>query len=71
MTDFTDDPLYRHLTQQTGGHPVPDLVEIAEHQPAVRQQEIAGKLGVTPQAVSEPSGNWWMRAGHRSRPGPV
>ncbi len=29
------------------------LVEIAEHQPAVRQQEIALKLGVTPQAVSE------------------
>jgi putative transcriptional regulator len=28
-------------------------VEIAEHQPAVRQQEIAEKLGVTPQAVSE------------------
>jgi putative transcriptional regulator len=29
------------------------LVEIAEHQPAVRQQEIAEKIGVTPQAVSE------------------
>jgi putative transcriptional regulator len=29
------------------------LVEIAEHQPAIRQQEIAEKLGVTPQAVSE------------------
>jgi len=29
------------------------LVEIAEHQPAIRQQEIAGKLGITPQAVSE------------------
>jgi putative transcriptional regulator len=29
------------------------LVEIAEHQPAVRQLEIAEKLGVTPQAVSE------------------
>ena len=29
------------------------LVEIAEHQPAVRQQEIAEKLGVTPQAISE------------------
>jgi putative transcriptional regulator len=28
-------------------------VEIAEHQPAVRQQEIATKLGVTPQAISE------------------
>jgi putative transcriptional regulator len=29
------------------------LVEIAEHQPAVRQQEIAEKMGVTPQAISE------------------
>lgn len=29
------------------------LVEVAEHQPAVRQQEIAEKMGVTPQAVSE------------------
>jgi putative transcriptional regulator len=29
------------------------LVGIAEHQPAVRQQEIAARLGVTPQAVSE------------------
>ncbi|MDD1719211.1 MAG: winged helix-turn-helix transcriptional regulator [Methanoregulaceae archaeon] len=29
------------------------LVGIAEHQPAVRQQEIASQLGVTPQAVSE------------------
>jgi putative transcriptional regulator len=29
------------------------LVEIAEHQPAIRQQEIAEKLGVTPQAISE------------------
>lgn len=29
------------------------LVEIAEHQPAVRQQEIADKIGVTPQAISE------------------
>ncbi len=29
------------------------LVEVAEHQPAIRQQEIAAKMGVTPQAVSE------------------
>jgi len=29
------------------------LVEIAEHQPAIRQQEIAAILGVTPQAISE------------------
>jgi putative transcriptional regulator len=29
------------------------LVEITEHQPSVRQQEIADKMGVTPQAISE------------------
>lgn len=29
------------------------LVEIAEHQPAMSQQAIADKIGVTPQAVSE------------------
>ena len=29
------------------------LVEIAERQPAVRQLEIAEKIGMTPQAVSE------------------
>jgi len=29
------------------------LVEIAEHQPAVRQLEIADRIGMTPQAVSE------------------
>lgn len=29
------------------------LVEIAEHQPAIRQQEVAAILGVTPQAISE------------------
>jgi len=29
------------------------LVEIAEHQPAIRQQEVAQKLRITPQAVSE------------------
>ena len=29
------------------------LVEITEHQPGVRQQEIADKFGVTPQAISE------------------
>jgi len=29
------------------------LVEVAEHQPSIRQQEIAEKLGVTPQAISE------------------
>lgn len=29
------------------------LVEVAEHQPSIRQFEIAKKLGVTPQAISE------------------
>jgi len=29
------------------------ITEIAEHQPAVRQQEVAKKLGITPQAVSD------------------
>lgn len=29
------------------------LVEIAEHQPAIRQQEVAAIMGVTPQAISE------------------
>ncbi len=29
------------------------LVEITEHQPSVRQQEIADKMGITPQAISE------------------
>lgn len=29
------------------------LVEIAAHQPNLRQKEVAGKLGVTPQAISE------------------
>ena len=29
------------------------LVEIAAHQPNLRQKEVASKLGVTPQAISE------------------
>lgn len=29
------------------------LIEIAAHQPNVRQKEIAAKIGITPQAVSE------------------
>jgi len=29
------------------------LVEIAAHQPNLRQKEVAGRLGVTPQAISE------------------
>ena len=33
------------------------LVDIAAHQPAIRQQEIAAGLGVTPQAISDYVGN--------------
>ena len=29
------------------------LIEIAAHQPNVRQKEIAAKIGITPQAVDE------------------
>jgi len=31
------------------------LVEIAAHQPNLRQKEVAESLGVTPQAISAPS----------------
>lgn len=41
------------LRSKSGATRFQILVEIAENQPAVRQQEIAAKLGVTPQAVSE------------------
>jgi len=47
------DPLYTILRSKREVSRLQILVEIAEHQPAVRQQEIAGKLGVTPQAISE------------------
>ena len=53
MTDFSDDPLYVILRSKREATRFQILVEIAEHQPSVRQQEIAAKLGVTPQAVSE------------------
>lgn len=53
MTGFSDDPLYVILRSKREATRFQILVEIAEHQPAIRQQEIAGKLGVTPQAVSE------------------
>lgn len=47
------DPLYTILRskRETTGFQI--MVEIAGHQPAVRQQEIAEKLGITPQAISE------------------
>lgn len=53
MTDSSDDPLYVILRSKREATRFQILVEIAEHQPAIRQQEIAEKLGVTPQAVSE------------------
>ncbi|MDD1695133.1 MAG: winged helix-turn-helix transcriptional regulator [Methanoregula sp.] len=47
------DPLYSILRSKSEVSRLQILAEIAEHQPAVRQQEIAIKLGVTPQAISE------------------
>jgi len=48
-----DDPLYNILRSKRETTRFQVLVEIAEHQPSIRQQEIAEKLGVTPQAISE------------------
>jgi putative transcriptional regulator len=53
LTEPSEDPLYIILRSKREATRFQILVEIAEHQPAVRQQEIAGKLGVTPQAISE------------------
>jgi putative transcriptional regulator len=53
LTKASEDPLYSILRSKREVTRLQILVEIAEHQPAIRQQEIAGKLGVTPQAVSE------------------
>ena len=53
MTQGAKDPLYSILRSKREVSRLQILVEIAEHQPAVRQQEIAEKLGVTPQAISE------------------
>lgn len=51
--DIEDDPGYVILRNKRNVSRFQILVEIAEHQPAVRQQEIAAMLGVTPQAISE------------------
>ncbi|MFH0968736.1 MAG: MarR family transcriptional regulator [Methanobacteriota archaeon] len=48
-----DEPGYTILRNKRDVSRFQILVEIAEHQPAVRQQEIAAMLGVTPQAISE------------------
>lgn len=53
MTQGVKDPLYSILRSKREVSRLQILVEIAEHQPAVRQQEIAEKMGVTPQAISE------------------
>lgn len=53
MTQDAKDPLYSILRSKREVSRLQILVEIAEHQPAVRQQEIAAKMGVTPQAISE------------------
>jgi putative transcriptional regulator len=50
---MNEDPLTAVLRSKSEATRFQILVEIAENQPAVRQQEIAYKLGVTPQAVSE------------------
>jgi len=48
-----NDPLYIILRSKREATKFQILVEVAEHQPSIRQQEIAVKMGVTPQAVSE------------------
>jgi len=53
LTETRTDPLSTLLRSKRVITRLQILVEIAEHQPAVRQQEIAQKMGVTPQAVSE------------------
>lgn len=53
MTATDTDPLSTLLRSKREVTRLQILVEIAEHQPAIRQQEVARKLGVTPQAVSE------------------
>lgn len=50
---MSEDPLTAVLRSKSEATRFQILVGIAEHQPAVRQQEIAVKLGVTPQAISE------------------
>jgi putative transcriptional regulator len=53
LTGAAEDPLTALLRSKREVTRLQVLVEVAEHQPSVRQQEIATKLGVTPQAVSE------------------
>ena len=53
MTQEQKDTLKSILRSKRGASHFQILVEIAEHQPAIRQQEIAEKIGLTPQAVSD------------------
>ena len=53
MKNHSDDPDHTVLKSKREATRFQILVEIAAHQPSVRQQEIAAKMGVTPQAVSE------------------
>lgn len=53
MTPKIKDPLSLLLRNKRDISRLQILAEIAEHQPAVRQQEIADSLGVTAQAISE------------------
>ncbi|MBN1166200.1 MAG: winged helix-turn-helix transcriptional regulator [Methanospirillaceae archaeon] len=53
MKRHSDDPNATILRSKRDVSRFQILVEIAEHQPAIRQQEVAAILGVTPQAISE------------------
>ncbi len=53
MTGSEKDPFSIFLRNKRDVSRLQVLAEIAEHQPAVRQQDIADTLGVTPQAISE------------------
>lgn len=53
LTGLAEDPLSTILRSKREATRFQCLVEIAEHQPAVRQLEVADVLGITPQAVSE------------------
>jgi putative transcriptional regulator len=53
LKNLENDPLYIILRSKRESTKFQILVDIAENQPSVRQQEIAAKLGITPQAVSD------------------
>lgn len=53
MTPGVRDPQHFILRNKRDVSRLQILVEIIEHQPAVRQQEIGKTLGLTPQAISE------------------